>query len=303
VRIAELTDRVENTQADVVGAQLEQARLEEEASSVRARVRARAVAAYIHGHDSPDKLAAPTVYLQVRARKERDLLARYRTATNAVLARRGQAEAVQRDLRAAGVDLDSARRQLDALVAADDARLLALQQAAEQRAAADARRRAVSATASAAAEALARARNGAGDSGGTADLSGLLPRHKEATRKQAELMQRYPFGVLAPGPLPGGLRSTGQAFSGAASWYGGDFNGRPTASGAIYDMDGWTAASRTLPLGTMVVVSRAGVRVLLLVNDRGPYVDGRVLDLSAAAARALNVGVSDVDVEVVQPAG
>ena len=104
-------------------------------------------------------------------------------------------------------------------------------------------------------------------------------------------MGRTPFGPLAPGaPLPPGLRLTGQRIVGNASWYGPGFNGRPTASGAIYDQEGWTAASKELPLGTVLLVTRGDRRVLLLVNDRGPYVGDRVLDLSAAAARAVGLG-------------
>jgi hypothetical protein len=325
VRIADLTDRLETNQADVVGAQFEQLRLEQEASSVRGRVQARAVAAYIRSFAQPDEMAAPRVYLQVTARKERDLLAHYRTARATAADRRDRAEAAREGLRDAERELATARAQLDSVIAADDARLLALRQAAEQWAS-EARRQAQAAAASAAAEALARARRvaggggrgagaggpggaggggggaGGGGAGGLAGDGGLLPRHKDATERQAALMAAYPFGVLPPGPLPSSLRPMGQSFSGLASWYGGEFNGRPTASGAIYDETLWTAASRTLPLGTMLVVSRGGVRVLLLVNDRGPYVDGRVLDLSAAAAQALGVGVSEVSAEVVAPA-
>jgi rare lipoprotein A (peptidoglycan hydrolase) len=313
VRIADLTDRLETTQADVVGAQFEQLRLQQEAMSVRGRVQARAVAAYIRSFARPDEMAAPRVYLQVTARKERDLMAHFRTARAAVAARRDQAETALDSLRTVERELATARAQLDSVIAADDARLLALHRAAEQQAAerqaAEARRRAQAAAASAAAAAMAKARGaagggrgvGGGGGGGSPD-GGLLPRHKEATERQAALMAAYPFGVLPSGPLPSSLRPTGQTFSGLASWYGGEFNGRPTASGAIYDETLWTAASRTLPLGTMIVVSRGRVRVLLLVNDRGPYVDGRILDLSAAAAQALGVGVAEVSAEVVAPA-
>jgi rare lipoprotein A len=66
-------------------------------------------------------------------------------------------------------------------------------------------------------------------------------------------------------------------------------------------MEGWTTASRELPLGTLLVVSRNGKRVLLLVNDRGPYVADRVLDLSHAASVYLGVGVSAVTAEIVVP--
>ena len=339
VRIAELTDKLENTQANVVAAQLDQTRVEDQAAAVRDRVRARAVSAYIHGKNMPDKLAAPNAYLRVTARKERNLLDGLRRAKAEVAERRASAEAVRGELRTVAVELNRSRVELDGLVAADDARIraerLAQQQAAEMKAAAEARRRAQAAAearrraqaaaASAAADALGRVRSGAGGGGGGGGDGGggggggsgtgigsatpadqlaalaVVPRHVEATRRQAELMTRYPFGVLPPGPLPPSLRATGQVTGGTASWYCCYFNGRPTATGAIYDEDGWTAASRTLPLGTMVVVTRGSVRVLLLVNDRGPYVEGRVIDLSAAAARALDVGVSDVQIEVVTP--
>lgn len=76
---------------------------------------------------------------------------------------------------------------------------------------------------------------------------------------------------------------------GVASWYGHDFDGKLTASGDVYDMYGMTAAHKTLPLGTIVRVTNLanGRSVKLLVNDRGPFVDGRVIDLSLGAAKAL----------------
>ena len=136
------------------------------------------------------------------------------------------------------------------------------------------------------------------------DPGALLPRHRQATERQLALMRRIAFGPLGPwAPLPSGLRLTGQRVAGPASWYGPGFNGRPTASGAIYDQEGWTVASKELPLGTLLLVSRGDRRVLLLVNDRGPYVGDRVLDLSAAAARAVGLGgVAPVTAEVVSGA-
>jgi rare lipoprotein A len=76
---------------------------------------------------------------------------------------------------------------------------------------------------------------------------------------------------------------------GIASWYGHPFTGRPTASGEIYDPRLMTAASRTLPLGAVVQVTnlRNGRKVLVRINDRGPYSRGRILDCSEAAARKL----------------
>lgn len=76
---------------------------------------------------------------------------------------------------------------------------------------------------------------------------------------------------------------------GVASWYGTDFHGKATASGDTYNMYSMTAAHKTLPLGTIVRVTNLGNgrQVNLLVNDRGPFVGTRLIDLSYAAARAL----------------
>jgi rare lipoprotein A len=78
---------------------------------------------------------------------------------------------------------------------------------------------------------------------------------------------------------------------GVASWYGEEFHGRKTSSGEIYDMHAMTAAHKTLPLGTYVRVRNLtnNRSVDLLVNDRGPFAKGRIIDLSYAAAKALDV--------------
>ena len=93
---------------------------------------------------------------------------------------------------------------------------------------------------------------------------------------------------------------------GTASWYGSDFMGRPTASGEPYDMYDMTAAHPTLPLGTYVQVTnlRNGRSVVVRINDRGPVVDGRIIDVSYNAARALNFknkGLQRVRLDLVQP--
>src|SRR6516164_7191602 len=77
---------------------------------------------------------------------------------------------------------------------------------------------------------------------------------------------------------------------GTASWYGSDFMGKPTASGEPYDMYDMTAAHPTLPLGTYVKVTnlRNGRAVVVRINDRGPVIEGRIIDLSYSAARALH---------------
>lgn len=81
--------------------------------------------------------------------------------------------------------------------------------------------------------------------------------------------------------------AVGSAFSGEASWYGGSFQGRRTASGEPFNTNDLTAASRTLPFGTRLRVCRVTRCVEVRINDRGPYVGGRVLDLSRAASSAL----------------
>ncbi len=77
--------------------------------------------------------------------------------------------------------------------------------------------------------------------------------------------------------------------TGIASWYGKKFHGRLTASGEVYDMYKMTAAHKTLPLGSIVVVENLenGKRVTVKVNDRGPFVKGRIIDMSYAAAKKL----------------
>jgi rare lipoprotein A len=94
--------------------------------------------------------------------------------------------------------------------------------------------------------------------------------------------------------------------AGIASWYGDHWQGRKTASGTRFDVKKLTAAHRTLPLNTRVRVTNLdnGKSVIVLVNDRGPYVDGRVIDLSTAAARRLGMvkkGLVPVRIEIVPP--
>jgi peptidoglycan lytic transglycosylase len=89
--------------------------------------------------------------------------------------------------------------------------------------------------------------------------------------------------------------SSHEGFSqeGMASWYGPDFHGKKTSSGEVYDMYGMTAAHKTLPLGVYVKVRNKenGSEVIVKVNDRGPFVKNRVIDLSFTAAKKLGVDV------------
>lgn len=90
---------------------------------------------------------------------------------------------------------------------------------------------------------------------------------------------------------------------GIASWYGEEFHGLPTTTGEIYNMYDFTAAHKTLPLGLFVKVKNLenNREVILRLNDRGPFVDGRIIDLSYAAAKELDMikkGTAKVEVEV-----
>jgi rare lipoprotein A len=95
----------------------------------------------------------------------------------------------------------------------------------------------------------------------------------------------------------------GWSEEGIASWYGDPYHGRQAANGEIYDMEQMTAAHRTLPFGAMVEVTNHtnGKKVDVRITDRGPFVDGRIIDLSRAAARAIDLirpGIAAVRIEV-----
>ncbi|MBN1859313.1 septal ring lytic transglycosylase RlpA family protein [Candidatus Bipolaricaulota bacterium] len=90
---------------------------------------------------------------------------------------------------------------------------------------------------------------------------------------------------------------------GVASWYGPGFDGNFTANGEVYDMYGISAAHKTLPFGTVVEVVEldTGNRVVVRINDRGPFVEGRIIDLSRGAAEELgiiNKGITEVGLRI-----
>jgi rare lipoprotein A len=95
-------------------------------------------------------------------------------------------------------------------------------------------------------------------------------------------------GAGAPPP------ASGTVFTGVASWYGEGFHGKTTANGETYDKEAMTAAHKTLPFGTLLLVRSldSQASVVVRVNDRGPFVAGRDLDLSEAAARLLGMLVT-----------
>ena len=97
----------------------------------------------------------------------------------------------------------------------------------------------------------------------------------------------------------------GLKIKGQASYYGPGFHGKQTASGEIFDQDDYTCAHKSLPFGTKLKVVRVdnGSSVVVRVNDRGPYVDGRILDLSVAAGKQIGldkVGHAEVVATVVE---
>ena len=95
--------------------------------------------------------------------------------------------------------------------------------------------------------------------------------------------------------------------TGLASWYGPQFHGRPTSSREIFNMYDLTAAHKTLPFGTKVMVTnlRNGKSIIVRINDRGPFIRGRIIDLSYAAAKMLDMvgeGVVPVRIEILSQA-
>ncbi len=126
-------------------------------------------------------------------------------------------------------------------------------------------------------------------------LRNLLGASEELTE-----IEGAPEPAVVAAPANWGVVST---FSGTASWYGPGFHGRQTASGEVFNRGAMTAAHRTLPFGTRVLVTNVNnnQQVIVRINDRGPFSHGRVIDLSEGAAREIGLhlaGVGTVRVEV-----
>ena len=127
-------------------------------------------------------------------------------------------------------------------------------------------------------------------------LQPVPPAHEEAAPAPAPQAKEE--------AAPAGRPETTQV--GTASWYGPGFHGQETASGETFDQHALTAAHRTLPLGTEAKVTNleTGQSVNVTINDRGPYVQGRQLDLSQAAAQQIGLtktGVAKVKIETKRP--
>jgi rare lipoprotein A len=107
----------------------------------------------------------------------------------------------------------------------------------------------------------------------------------------------------APKPLKNPTAKILLTLEGVASYYADQYHGRQTSNGEVFDMNALTAAHRTFPFGSMVRVTNLENRksVVVRVNDRGPFVDGRIIDLSLAAAKELDLiqkGTARVRLEV-----
>jgi len=133
------------------------------------------------------------------------------------------------------------------------------------------------------------------------------PDRLERSISEARLEQILKAPALSSGKTAKQVKSHPAYQVGTASWYGEYFQGRDTASGEPYDMYDLTAAHPTLPLGTFVRVTnlRNGKAVVLRVNDRGPIVEGRIIDVSYGAAQILGMsgrGIQRVRLDLVKPA-
>ncbi|MGH9307194.1 MAG: septal ring lytic transglycosylase RlpA family protein [Acidimicrobiales bacterium] len=310
LQIAAVTDQLANIESHVVSDQLQLNSIQGSWYRTQSNAQAAAVNAFIQGPNASTDSAlgralaglganfTASVFMAAAFAQQKADLRRYASLRHQVGLDLSQVRAEER----AGVVIQAHLSTLQADLAAQ----LAVQVARVARAKAAA---AATLLAEDQARAAAMGRSGASAPGiatGTGSATGAVASgagHLQATKAQLALMARYPFGPIPPGAaLPPGLSPVGSAQVGVASWYGPGFDGLATASGAIYDENAWTAASPDLPLGTFLVVSRGSARVLVLINDRGPYVAGRFLDLSHAAATALGYsGLAQVSAQVVTP--
>ncbi len=129
-------------------------------------------------------------------------------------------------------------------------------------------------------------------------LSSCVPSIRFASRTNSSDENNYKTGENSKAIV-------GETFRGVASYYADEFNGKKTSNGEIFDMNGYTAAHRTLPFGTKVLVTnlKNGKSVIVRINDRGPFAEDRIIDLSKAAAEAIGMisdGVAEVEIKVIE---
>ena len=123
------------------------------------------------------------------------------------------------------------------------------------------------------------------------ERSAILLRNANPNRYVPLMVLLLLSAGCAGGPSPATRPDVGWSETGIASWYGPGFHGRTTANGETYDMEAMTAAHKELPFNTLVQVESMdnGRTVEVRINDRGPFVGGRIIDLSRAAARQIDM--------------
>lgn len=124
--------------------------------------------------------------------------------------------------------------------------------------------------------------------------------------RNAPIARPVPPAQTAPAEEPTAHGPPVSSETGMASWYGPPYTNRKAADGSIYDQNAMTAAHRTLPMGSIVRVTNLtnNLSVMVRITDRGPFIDGRVIDLSLAAAKAVDIyrpGTAKVRVEAFAP--
>jgi rare lipoprotein A len=286
-----LVDQLEQASAQDGGLRVAMERLAEQHDEAQARLDSRARLVYMRSRPNPlgaltEELAAPGLR-RLAHQGEVAALTVDRSLIDAVAKQSAQVKALQ--TRAAAFRERLRAQAAPVLAAQDQARqLLAV---AEQLAAQQA-----------AAEELARlaAQRQSLDNVSAAVTAVLTPAQTRRSRAAAQDQAPVLAVIEAAGSdYPRGYAPTGVTITGTASWYGPGFVGSPTASGAAYDPEQLTCANKELPLGTVIRVSANGRSVSCLVNDRGPYVGDRILDMSRAGSRALGYdGLASVVIEV-----
>jgi rare lipoprotein A (peptidoglycan hydrolase) len=273
-----------------------QARLDARVRQVWISQRADPLSTWRSGLGSPALRRLTQQGAAAAVRVDRELVAAVSDSSAQARRLRAQAEQFRTALRS---------RAADALAAQERARRLLSQAvglvAAQASAAAD---QAVRDRLAVEAQRLAAARTVL-DQASAVVTTALTPAQTRRSRRAQE--QEAPIVALveaAGSGYPGGYSPTGEILRGLASWYGPGFVGNPSASGSPYDPERLTCAHKTMRLGTVIRVSANGRAVSCLVNDRGPYVGPRILDMSRAGSRALGFdGVQEVVIEVLEPVG
>jgi rare lipoprotein A (peptidoglycan hydrolase) len=300
-----LSSQVEAAAARDGGLRVAVRRLDEEHDRAQARLDAQVRRVWIHRLPAPiawsTGLGSPALRrIAERGAShavsvDRDLVEAVSAQSSAAVELRAQAESFRLSLRGQAeqaLALQEAARVLLARAEADLAERLAAAAAQDER-----DRLAVE-------QATLIAARSALDTASTAVTVALTPAQGRRSRNaQADQAPVVALVEAAGTGYPAGYAPTGQVLSGLASWYGPGFVGSPTASGSPYDPERLTCAHKALPLGTVLRVSANGRSVSCLLNDRGPYVGPRILDMSRAGSRALGYdGVAEVVIEVLAPA-